>query len=46
MESKHEGTVIYLHFVDCTLDAAMQNEEPWYMPPKQQEEAYLDLSIY
>ena len=27
MESKPESTVNYLHFVDCTLDAAKQKEE-------------------
>ena len=27
-ESKLEGTVNYFQFVDCTLDAAKQNEEP------------------
>ena len=27
-ESKLEGTVNYLQFVDCALDAAKQNEEP------------------
>ena len=29
MESKLEGTVNYLQFVDYTLDAAKQNEESW-----------------
>ena len=42
MESKLEGTVNYLQFVDCTLDAAKENEEP----QEQQEEAYLGLPIY
>ena len=28
MESEVEGTVNYLHFVDYTLYAAKQNEEP------------------
>ena len=46
MESMLEGTVNYLQFVDCTLDAATQNEEPQDRPPKQQEEAYLGLPIY
>ena len=46
MESKLEGTVNYLQFVDCTPDAAKQNEKPQDRPPKQQEEAYLGLSIY
>ena len=41
MESKLEGTVNCLQFVDCILDAAKQNKEPHDMPPKQQEEAYL-----
>ena len=27
MESKLEGTAIYLHFVDSTLNAAKQNQE-------------------
>ena len=46
MENKLDGTVTYLQFGDCTLDAAQQNEEPQYRPPKQQEEAYLGLPIY
>ena len=46
MESKLYGTVNYLQFVDCTIDAAKQNEEPKDRPPKQQEEAYLGLPIY
>ena len=46
MESKREGTVNYLRFVDCTLDAAKLNEEPYDRPPKQQEETYVDLSIH
>ena len=46
MESKLEDTVTYLQIVDCTLDAAKRNEEPQDRPPKQQEEAYLDLSTY
>ena len=41
MESKLEGTVNYLKFIACALDAVKQNEEPQDMPPKQQEEAYL-----
>ena len=40
MESKLEGTVNYQQFVDCTLDAAKQNEEPQDRPQNQQEEAY------
>ena len=46
MESKLEGTVNYLQFVDCTLDAAKQKEEPQDRPPNQQEEAYIGLPIY
>ena len=46
MESKLESTVNYLQFVDYTLDAAKENEEPQDRPPKQQEEAYVDLPIY
>ena len=46
MESKLEGTVNYLQFVDYTLDAAKQTEEPQNWPPKQQEEANLDLTIH
>ena len=46
MESKLEGTVTYLQFVGCTLDAAKQNEEPQDRPPKQKKEAYLGLPIY
>ena len=46
MESELEGTVNYLQFVDCTLDAAKQNEETEDKPPKQQEKAYLGLPIY
>ena len=45
MESKLEGTVTYLQFVDCTLDAAKQNEEPQDRPPQQQVEAYLGIPI-
>ena len=45
MESKLEGTVNYLQFIDSTLDAAKQTEEPQDRPPKQQEEAYLGLPI-
>ena len=37
MESKLEGTVNYLQFVACNLDAAKQNEEPQDKLPKQQE---------
>ena len=46
MESKLEGTVNFLRFVDCTLDAAKQNEEPQDRSPKQQEQVYLGLPIY
>ena len=46
MESKLEDTVTYLQFVDCTLDAAKQNEESQDRTPKQQGEAYLGLPIY
>ena len=46
MESKLKGTVTYLQFVDCTLDAAKQNEESQNRPPDQQVEAYLGLPIY
>ena len=46
VDSKLEGTFTYLQFVDFTLDAANQNEEPKDRPPKQQEEDYLDLLIY
>ena len=46
MESKLHATVNYLQFVDCILDAAKQNKEPYDRPPKQQEEVYLGLPIY
>ena len=46
MENKLEGTVNYLQFINCNLDAAKQNEEPYDRPPKQQEEAYLGRPIY
>ena len=46
MESKLEDTVNYLQFVDCSLDAAKENEEPQDRPLKQQEEAYLGLPTY
>ena len=46
METKLKGTVNYLQFIDCTLDAVKQNEEQQDRPPKQQEEAYLGLPIY
>ena len=39
MESKLEDAVTHLQFVDCTLNAAKQNEEPRDRPLKQQEEA-------
>ena len=34
MESKLEGTVNYLKFVNCTFNAAKQNEESLVRPPK------------
>ena len=43
IESKLESEVNYLQIVDCILDAAQKNEEPYSRPPKQQEEAYLGL---
>ena len=46
MKSKLEGTVYYLQFVDYTLNAAKQNDEPQDRPPEQQEEAYLHIPIY
>ena len=46
MESKLEGIVNYLQFIDCTLDATKQNEELQDRPPKQQEETYLSLPTY
>ena len=46
MKSKLEGTVNYLQFIDCTLDAVKQNEEPQDTPLKQQEEALLGLTIH
>ena len=46
MECKLEGTVDYLQFVESTLDAAKQNEEPQDKSPKQQEEYYLGIPIY
>ena len=45
MECKLECTVNYLQFVDSTLDAAKQNEEPQDRPAQEQEEAYLGLPI-
>ena len=45
MESNHEAAVNYLQFIDCTLDAAKQNEELQHRPKQQQEEAYLGLPI-
>ena len=45
MESKLEGTINYLQFVDCTLDAANQNEDLQDRPPNQQQEVYLGLPI-
>ena len=46
MENKLEGKVNHLQFIDCAIDAAKQNKEPQDRPPKQQEKAYLGLSIY
>ena len=46
MKSKLEGTVDYLQFIDCTLDTAKHNEEPWNRPPKKKDEVYLGLPIY
>ena len=43
MDSKPERAVHYLQFVDCTLDAAKQNEELQDRPSLQQEQAYLGL---
>ena len=34
MESKPESAVNYLQFIDCTLDAAKQNEELQDRPPQ------------
>ena len=36
MESKLEDTVTYLQFIDCTLDAAKQNEKLQNRPPQRQ----------
>ena len=46
MESKLDCTVNCLQVVDCTLDAAKENEEPQDRPPKQQEEAYIQAYLY
>ena len=46
MKSKIEITVNCLQFIDCTLDAAKQNEEPQDRSQKKQEEAYLSIPIY
>ena len=46
MKIELEGTVNYLQFVGCTLNAVKQNEELQERPQKQQEEAYLGLTIY
>ena len=45
MDTKPERAANYLQFVDCTLDAAKQNEELQDRPPQQQEDAYLGLPI-
>ena len=42
MEIKLQGTVNYLQFADCTIDAAKQNEVQ-DKPPQLQEKAYLCL---
>ena len=34
MKTKRKDTVNYLQFVDCTLDAAKQNEESQERPPQ------------
>ena len=44
-ESKLEGAVNYLQFVDCTLDAATQSEELQDRLLQKQEDAYLGLPI-
>ena len=46
MANKLEGAANYLPFIECTRDAAKQNEEPQNRPPKQQEEAYLFRITY
>ena len=45
MESNLKGTVNYLQFVDCSLDAAKQSEKLQDGPPQQPEEAYFGLLI-
>ena len=45
LESKPERAVNYLQYVDCTLDAAKQNEDIQDRPSQQQEEAYLGLPL-
>ena len=45
MDSTPEHAVNYLDVIDCSLDAAKQNEELQDRPPKQQEKAYLGLPI-
>ena len=45
MESKLEGTVNYIKFIDCIHDAVKQNEELKNRPPQYQEKAYLGLPI-
>ena len=45
MESKPKRAINYLRFVDCTLDAAKQNEVLQDRHPQRQEEAYLGLPI-
>ena len=46
MERTLKDTVNYTQLNDCSLDAAKQNKEIQDRPPKQQEEAYLDIPIY
>ena len=41
MESKLEDTINYLILVDCTLDAAKQNEDIQVRTLQEKEEAYL-----
>ena len=43
MKSKLKSTVKYLQFVDCTLDAAKENDASQDMPPPKQEKAYFGL---
>ena len=45
MESKLESTVNYIPPVDCTLEAAKQNNALQDRLLRKQDEAYLDLPI-